>query len=36
MPPGADKNEEFRYDSTSGEIISLDTNACCQGMCLSL
>jgi hypothetical protein len=34
--PGADKNEEFYYNASSGEIVSLDTNPCCQGMCLGL
>ena len=33
--PGADKNEEFKFDAVDGTIKSLDTNACCLGMCLT-
>ena len=34
--PGADRNEEFFFNTSSGEIVSLDTNPCCLGMCLGL
>jgi hypothetical protein len=33
--PGADKNEEFAWDPTTGGIISLDTNPCCRNKCLT-
>jgi hypothetical protein len=33
--PGADKNEEFVWNETTGAIVSLDTNPCCLNMCLT-
>ena len=34
-PPGADKNQVWAFNSTSGALTSLDTNACCLNMCLT-
>jgi hypothetical protein len=34
-PPGQFKNDEFTWDSATGAILSLDTDACCLNMCLT-
>lgn len=34
-PPGADRNEEWVFVEATGEIQSLDTNACCLNKCLT-
>jgi hypothetical protein len=35
IPPGADKNQVWTFNATSGAFASADTNACCHGMCLT-
>lgn len=36
VPPGQYKNQEWAYNASTGAITSLDTDACCLGLCMTV